>query len=109
MGLLLDIEIIRLTNGKKTLKDIILELVDKYGATKPFDEEDFFDEFTARVHPDLRYWFADYVEGTVPLNLKDGLDQIGVLYSEKGSTKYLSAFSKITVQKLFLSAVNIEK
>ena len=85
LGLLLDIEIIRLTNGKKTLKDIILELVDKYGATKPFDEEDFFDEFTARVHPDLRYWFADYVEGTVPLNLKDGLDQIGVLYSEKGS------------------------
>ena len=88
MGLLLDIEIIRLTNGKKTLKDVILELVDKYGTTKPFSDEDFFDEFTAHVHPDLRYWFADYVEGTVPLNLKDGLDQIGFYTQKKVPTKY---------------------
>ena len=84
IGLLLDIEIIRLTNGEKTLKDIVLELSDKYGAEISFDEETFFDEFTALVHPDLRQWFADHVDGTVPLDIEGGLAQIGVDYSKKG-------------------------
>ena len=84
MGLLLDIEIIRLTNGKKTLKDIVLELASKYGPNQSFDEETFFDEFTSLVHPELRQWFADYVEGTVPLDIEGGLSQIGVEYSKKG-------------------------
>tara|TARA_B100001250_G_scaffold411812_1_gene441371 strand:+ start:162 stop:2102 length:1941 start_codon:yes stop_codon:yes gene_type:complete len=84
MGLLLDIEIIRLTNGKKTLKDIVLELASKYGPNQSFDEETFFDEFTSLVHPELRQWFADYVEGTIPLDIKGGLSQIGVEYSKKG-------------------------
>ena len=84
IGLLLDIEIIRLTNGKKTLKDIVLELASKYGPNQSFDEETFFDEFTSLVHPELRQWFADYVEGTVPLEIEGGLSQIGVEYSKKG-------------------------
>ena len=84
MGLLLDIEIIRLTNGKKTLKDIVLELASKYGPNQSFDEETFFDEFTSLVHPELRQWFADYVEGTIPLDIEGGLSQIGVEYSKKG-------------------------
>ncbi len=84
MGLLLDIEIIRLTKGKKTLKDIVLELASKYGPNQSFDEETFFDEFTSLVHPELRQWFADYVEGTIPLDIEGGLSQIGVEYSKKG-------------------------
>jgi len=84
MGLLLDIEIIRLTNGEKTLKDVVLELASRYGPNKSFDEESFFDEFTSLVHPDLRQWFAKYVEGTVPLDIEGGLAQIGVEYSKKG-------------------------
>jgi predicted metalloprotease with PDZ domain len=84
IGLLLDIEIIRLTNGKKTLKDIVLELASKYGPNQSFDEVTFFDEFTSLVHPELRQWFADYVEGTIPLDIEGGLSQIGVEYSKKG-------------------------
>jgi predicted metalloprotease with PDZ domain len=84
IGLLLDIEIIRLTNGEKTLKDVILELSSRYGSNESFAEEDFFDEFTALVHPELRNWFADYVEGIVPLDVKGGLEIIGIDYSKKG-------------------------
>ncbi len=85
IGLLLDIEIIRLTNGKKTLKDVVLELSSKYGPDKSFDEETIFDQFTTLVHPDLRQWFSKYIEGTIPLDIEGGLAQIGVEYSEKGS------------------------
>ena len=87
IGLLLDIEIIRLTEGDKTLKDVVLDLSKRYGPSKSFDEDNFFDEFTSLVHPDLRKWFSDYVEGTVPLDLKGGLSQIGVDYSDKGEHK----------------------
>ena len=80
----MDIEIIRLTNGQKKLKDVVLELSNKYGSERSFNEETFFDEFTALVHPDLRQWFADYVEGTVPLDITGGLSQVGVNYSKKG-------------------------
>jgi len=84
IGLLLDIEIIRLTDGEKTLKDIVLELATMYGPNKSFDENTFFDEFTSLVHPDLRNWFANYVEGKVPLDVEGGLNEIGVEYSKKG-------------------------
>ena len=84
IGLLLDIEIIRLTQGEKTLKNVILDLSSRYGPRKSFDEETFFDEFSALVHPELREWFSDYVEGIVPLDVEGGLLQIGVEYSKKG-------------------------
>tara|TARA_A100001011_G_scaffold243438_2_gene251512 strand:- start:2794 stop:4317 length:1524 start_codon:yes stop_codon:yes gene_type:complete len=84
IGLLLDIEIIRLTEGRRSLKEVILELSKRYGSENSFDEEGFFDEFTALVHPDLRQWFSDHVEGTIPLDIKGSLAQIGVEYSEKG-------------------------
>ena len=84
IGLLLDIEIIRLTDGRRSLKEVILELSKRYGLENSFDEEGFFDEFTALVHPDLRQWFSDHVEGTIPLDIKGSLAQIGVEYSEKG-------------------------
>lgn len=84
IGLLLDIEIIRLTEGRRSLKEVILELSKRYGPENSFDEEGFFDEFTALVHPDLRQWFSDHVEGTIPLDIKGSLAQIGVEYSEKG-------------------------
>lgn len=87
IGLLLDIEIIRLTQGQKTLKDIVLELATEYGPNQSFDEETFFDEFTERVHPDLRDWFSKYVEGTVPLDVEGGLAQVGIEYSKKGKQK----------------------
>ena len=71
IGLLLDIEIIRLTNGKKTLKDVVIELAGKYGPNRSFNEQTFFDEFASLVHPELRQWFKDHVEGTVPLDVDD--------------------------------------
>ena len=61
-----------------------MELSNKYGPERSFDDEGFFDEFSSLVHPDLRQWFEDHVEGTIPLDIQGGLDQIGVNYSKKG-------------------------
>lgn len=83
MGMLLDIEIMKLTNNEKTLRDVIVELVGKYGADKSFSEETFFDEMTQLVHPDLRKWFTLYVEGKNPLPIAQQLEYIGWKYEAK--------------------------
>lgn len=83
MGLLLDIEIMRLTNNQKTLKDVVIALSTKYGKDKSFDEESFINEFVNEVHPDLKFWFNNYVEGNMALPIAKQLDYIGILYEEE--------------------------
>ena len=57
IGLLLDIEIIRLTEGRRSLKEVILELSKRYGPENSFDEEGFFDEFKTFEHLILVIFF----------------------------------------------------
>ncbi|HRJ37061.1 MAG TPA: hypothetical protein PK610_13780, partial [Flavobacteriales bacterium] len=80
MGMLLDAEIQRLTDGKKELIDVILTLVNRYGAEKSFDEESFIDEFVAEVHPDLKNYFTLYVEGKNQWKPNDQLIGMKVVY-----------------------------
>jgi len=80
MGMLLDIEIIRLTEGRKRLIDVMLELADDYGPSKPMDEEQIFDLFTDKVHPDLRSFFTKYIEGREDLPYEEILSHVGILY-----------------------------
>lgn len=83
MAMLLDIEIMRLTGGKKTLKTVIFELCAKYGSNKSFNEATFIDEFVAAVHPDLKQFFSNYVEGTKPLAIEEGFKVIGIDYTKE--------------------------
>jgi predicted metalloprotease with PDZ domain len=90
MGAMLDIEIIRLTNGQKTLKDVILTLVKRYGKDKSFSEDGFIKEFVAEVHPDLQTFFDNYITGKTPLDVKKSLSYVGIEYTKE---------QKITVPK----------
>ncbi len=80
MGMLLDIEIIRLTEGRKRLIDVMLELIDEYGVRKPMDEDRIFDLFTEKVHPDLRNFFSKHIEGREALPYDQILSHVGVKY-----------------------------
>lgn len=80
IGAMLDIEIIRLTGGKRTLIDVMMELVDRYGPDRAFPEATFIDEFCELVHPDLRDFFSFYVEGQEDIPYEKILAQVGVEY-----------------------------
>lgn len=80
IAMLLDIEIMRLSKGRQRLIDVLLDLVRDFGQGKPMDEDTIIDEFVNRVHPDLRQFFANYVEGHEPLPYKRVLAEIGVVY-----------------------------
>ncbi len=86
MGAMLDIEIIRLTNGQKTLKDVILTLVKRYGKEKSFSEDGFIKEFVSEVHPELQTFFDNYVTGKTPLDIKKSLSYVGIEYIKEQKT-----------------------
>ena len=80
LAMLLDAEIRKLSNGNKTLLDVILELNSNYGISRSFDEKSFFDECTARVHPDLRKFFEKYIEGKNQWNPNEQLVAMKISY-----------------------------
>ncbi len=82
LGFLLDAEIIRLTKGQKTLKEVVLSLRSQYGSNKSFNEESFIQEFVGEVHPDLQQFFNTYIQGRSEWDLKKGFETIGIEYEK---------------------------
>ena len=87
MGLLLDFEIIRLTDGEKNLRDVVLTLAAKYGANKSFEEDQIFQDFVNEVDPELMDFFKNYMSGTTPLDYEGGFAKVGLNYIEKRVVK----------------------
>ncbi|MDQ7817874.1 MAG: PDZ domain-containing protein [Melioribacteraceae bacterium] len=82
VGTLLDIRLLELSNGKRGLRELILELAKKYGANKSFSEEKFFDEFVKMTYPEIGVFINNYIDGTEKLPVKDYFEQIGIEYTE---------------------------
>lgn len=80
LAFFLDLRIIELTNGEKNLRDVILELVKKYGPEKPFDDNNFIKEVVAHSHPFVKGFFERFVEGDNPLPYKEFCEKIGWSY-----------------------------
>lgn len=80
IGMLLDFEIMRLTNGEKTLKDVVLAMTKKYGPNVNVPEEDVIKEFVAEVNPELQKFFDKYVSGKDSLDYISGFDVVGINY-----------------------------
>ena len=80
IGALLDIRIMELTDGEMTLRDVILELRNRYGPNKSFKDEDIIAEFVSIVHPDLQEFFDRYITGQEDLPSSEYLAKVGILY-----------------------------
>ncbi len=82
MGLL-DIKLLELSNGKKGLRELTYELMQKYGQSKPFDEANFYDVIVGMTYPEVKDFFSKYIIGSEPLPYKEIYAKIGVLYEEE--------------------------
>jgi predicted metalloprotease with PDZ domain len=94
IGLLLDIRIQELTQGQKTLRDVLLTLREKYGPTRSFEDAQLIPEVVALTHPDLQQFFDRYVIGTEVLPLTEYLSKIGWNYADKAPAK-IKAFGRL--------------
>ncbi len=83
----LDVRIRELTQMKKDLLSVLLELKDIYGPERPFDDNDLINDFVRLVHPHLRAFFDDHVVGTKPPVYGDYLKPMGYVYKDSVEEK----------------------
>jgi predicted metalloprotease with PDZ domain len=80
---MLDIRLLELSNGKRGLREVIQDLMKKYGPERAFPEKRFFEEFVSITYPEIADFFELYVKKATPLPLQEYYAKIGVLYSER--------------------------
>ncbi|MEO7214481.1 hypothetical protein [Mucilaginibacter sp.] len=81
IGFALDMFIREKTGGAKDLKGVIISLTQKYGASKPFNDDDFLNDFVAASHPDVRQFIDKYIVGTETVPYGDYLAKVGYEYA----------------------------
>ena len=80
IGLLLDIRLNELSDGKLSLRDLMMKLKDKYGPERPFNDDDLINDIVAFSYPEIRTYFNDFVIGNKHLPYKEYLEKIGLNY-----------------------------
>jgi predicted metalloprotease with PDZ domain len=81
LAMMLDILIINDSNGKNSLRQVMMELKKKYGPSKPFNDDDLIPEITAMTSPVIGDFFKNYIIGTETPPYQDYFSLIGYSYS----------------------------
>lgn len=77
---LLDIRLLELSDGKKGMREVVLELIDTYGPDKAFDEANFFDSFVDMTYPEIEDFIDRYIKGTEALPIEEYYAKVGIDY-----------------------------
>ncbi|WP_299824020.1 peptidase M61 [uncultured Pontibacter sp.] len=80
IGLVLDINLREQSQGKYSLRDLMLDLSKTYGKENSFKDDELFDKIAELTSPELRTFFAKHVEGSEPLPLEETFRKVGITY-----------------------------
>ncbi len=90
IGVCLDIKLRQLSDGKYGTQTLMQDLSKTYGKTVSFKDDELFDKITSLTYPEIRQFFATYVEGKEPLPLTDILQSVGIEYVAEATIKQAS-------------------
>jgi predicted metalloprotease with PDZ domain len=82
---LLDIRLLELSDGTYGLRELILELIDKYGKGKPVIEATFIQDIVDMTYPEITDFFNRFVFSNETLPHKEYLSKIGFDYLQKSN------------------------
>ncbi len=97
IGACLDILLNDLSNGEMGLQELMRKLERSYGIDKPFKDDSLFDKIAALSYPEIREFFAKYVEGPNPLPFEEIFAKAGIIYEKNPKEKVLS-FGKVGIE-----------
>lgn len=80
---LLDIKLLELSDGRRGLRELLLELLNDYGKNKPFPEEKFFKVIVENTYPEIEQFINNYIRDSQPLPYKEYMYKIGFNYIEE--------------------------
>jgi predicted metalloprotease with PDZ domain len=78
IGMCLDIIIREKSNGEKGILDLMLQLSNEYGPTKPFNDDELFAKITSLTYPEVGAFLTTYVAGPTPIPYSTYLAKVGV-------------------------------
>lgn len=100
---LLDIRLLELSDGKKGMREVILELINRFGPNRPFSETDFFDTLVRMTYPEIENFINDYIKGTKALPIQSYYAKIGVRY-DASDVRFTPMENLSTAQKKLFDA-----
>jgi predicted metalloprotease with PDZ domain len=83
IGMCLDIQIRESSSGKRGILDLMHQLSNEYGVSKPFNDADLFAKITTLTYPEVGAFLTKYVAGTTPIPYYEYLAKVGVTKSTK--------------------------
>ncbi len=78
IGMCIDIIIREKSNGERGILDLMQQLSAKYGAQKPFNDQELFATITALTYPEVGEFLATYVAGETPIPYDTYFAKMGV-------------------------------
>jgi predicted metalloprotease with PDZ domain len=107
---LLDIRLLELSNGKKGLREVVLELSKKYGPKNSFPEKDMFQIFTQMTYPEIADFFNKYVQNATELPIAEYYAKLGIKYTPEiktgRKTRYLGMGFSVPDGKIRFSSLD---
>lgn len=83
IGMCLDIQIRESSNGKRGILDLMHQLSNEYGVSKPFNDADLFAKITSLTYPEVGEFLSKYVSGPTPIPYYDYLAKVGITKTTK--------------------------
>ncbi len=59
-------------------QELLQKLIVRYGADKPFKDEELFDTIASLTYPSIKDFLVKYVDGTEPLPFKEQFTKVGI-------------------------------
>ncbi len=87
IGMCLDIKLLKLSNGKYGVRNLLLDLSKKYGKSKAFKDDALFGEITKMTYPEIGDFFSRYVSGAEPLPCAEVFKAVGITYAAEQSVE----------------------
>lgn len=78
IGMTLDIILREESDGKYGIRDLMRDLSKKYGAKKPFKDDEIIAEIVQMTYPAVGEFFKNHVEGTTPIDYNKYFEKVGV-------------------------------
>jgi predicted metalloprotease with PDZ domain len=78
IGMCIDIIIREKSEGKRGILDLMHQLSNEYGATKPFNDNELFAKITSLTYPEVGDFLTKHVSGPTPIPYYDLLAKVGI-------------------------------
>jgi predicted metalloprotease with PDZ domain len=94
---LLDIRLLELSGGTYGLRELLIELSNRYGPDRPFDEATFFDALVEMTYPEIGEFFDLYVKKASPLPIEEYYRKVGITYRREVATEETEATAGLSL------------